>query len=138
MDSKIIVCMTSWVKRIKNVKPVVENIMQGTLQPDRLYLSLSVEEFPKKELDLPKDLVKYFNTNEKLILNWVDGENTKCMKKVFRFIATVIVVTIVVIGLNLLIEGVPLLGTPDVANVSSVIVEHSDFPDDIKKHTDDT
>lgn len=60
------------------------------------------------------------------------------MKKVFRFIATVIVVTIVVIGLNLLIEGVPLLGTPDVANVSSVIVEHSDYPDDIKKHTDDT
>ena len=62
----------------------------------------------------------------------------KCLKKVFRFIATVIVVTIVVIGLNLLIEGVPLLGTPDVANVSSVIVEHSDYPDDIKKHTDDT
>ena len=75
--------MTSWIKRIDNVKPVVENIMRGTLQPDRLYLSLSVEEFPKKELDLPKDLVKYFNTNEKLILNWVDGENTKCMKKVF-------------------------------------------------------
>ena len=60
------------------------------------------------------------------------------MKKVFRFIATVIAVTIVVIGLNLLIEGVPLLGTPDAANVSSVIVEHSDYPDDIKKHTDDT
>lgn len=60
------------------------------------------------------------------------------MKKVFQFIATVIAVTIVVIGLNLLIEGVPLLGTPDAENVSSVIVEHSDYPDDIKKHTDDT
>ena len=83
MDSKIIVCMTSWIKRIKNVKPVVENIMQGTLQPDRFYLSLSVEEFPNRESDLPKDLVKYFNTNEKLILNWVEGKNTKTMKKVF-------------------------------------------------------
>ena len=79
----VVVCMTSWVKRIKNVKPVVENIMKGTLQPDRLYLSLSVVEFPNKELDLPKDLVDYFNSNENTILNWVEGENTKCMKKVF-------------------------------------------------------
>ena len=75
--------MTSWVKRIKNVKPVVENIMKGTLHPDRLYLSLSIEEFPNKEFDLPKDLVDYFNSNENTIFNWVEGENTKCMKKVF-------------------------------------------------------
>ena len=75
--------MTSWVKRIKNVKPVVENIMKGTLQPDRLYLSLSVNEFPNRESELPKDLVEYFSNNDKLILNWVDGENTKTMKKVF-------------------------------------------------------
>ena len=79
----IVVCMTSWVKRIKNVKPVVENIMKGTLHPDRLYLSLSIEEFPNKESDIPKDLVDYFNSNENTILNWVEGENTKTMKKVF-------------------------------------------------------
>jgi hypothetical protein len=79
----IVVAMTSWVKRIENVKPVVENIMKGTLQPDRLYLSLSVEEFPNKETDLPKDLVDYFNSDGRLILNWVEGENTKTMKKVF-------------------------------------------------------
>jgi hypothetical protein len=83
MDSKIIVCMTSWIKRINNVKPVVENIMRGILQPDRFYLSLSVEEFPNRELDLPKDLVNYFNSDDMLIINWVEGENTKCMKKVF-------------------------------------------------------
>ena len=79
----VVVCMTSWVKRIKNVKPVVKNIMKGTLKPDRLYLSLSVEEFQNKEEDIPKDLVEYFNTDDRLILNWVDGENTKTMKKVF-------------------------------------------------------
>ena len=79
----IVVCMTSWVKRIKNVKPVVENIMENTLYPDRFYLNLSVEEFPNRELDLPKDLVDYFNSDERLILNWVEGENTKTMKKVF-------------------------------------------------------
>lgn len=60
------------------------------------------------------------------------------MKKVFRFIGTVIAVVIVVICLNLLIDGVPLMGTPNAENVSSVIVEHSDYPDDVKKHTDDT
>lgn len=83
MDSKIIVCMTSWVKRINNVKQVVESIMSNTVQPDRLYLSLSVEEFQNRESDIPKDLLNYFNTNDKLILNWVEGENTKSMKKVF-------------------------------------------------------
>ena len=75
--------MTSWTKRIKNVKPVVESIMKNTLQPDRLYLSLSVDEFPNRELDLSEDLVNYFNSDNRLILNWVEGKNTKSMKKVF-------------------------------------------------------
>lgn len=79
----IVVCMTSWIKRINNVKPVVENVMKNTVQPDRLYLNLSVEEFPNKEFDLPKNLVELFNCDERLILNWVEGENTKTMKKVF-------------------------------------------------------
>ena len=75
--------MTSWSKRIDNVKPVVENVIGNTLQPDKLYLSLSVEEFPNRENDLPKDLVDYFNSNDILVLNWVEGKNTKTMKKVF-------------------------------------------------------
>lgn len=73
--------MTSWVKRIDNVKPVVESIMKNTLLPDRLYLNLSRTEFDG--IELPKDLVDYFNSDERLIINWVEGENTKSMKKVF-------------------------------------------------------
>jgi hypothetical protein len=73
--------MTSWVKRIDNVKPVVESIMKNTLQPDRLYLNLSRTEFDG--IELPKDLVDYFNSDDRLIINWVEGENTKSMKKVF-------------------------------------------------------
>lgn len=79
----IVVCITSWVKRIDKVKSVVDSIMQNTIQPDRLYLSLSTEEFPNREFDLPKDLVDFFNDNDKLIFNWVEGENTKTMKKIF-------------------------------------------------------
>ena len=79
----IVVCMTSWIKRIDKVKYVVDSIIQNTVQPDRLYLSLSTEEFPNREFDLPKDLVDFFNANDKLIFNWVEGENTKTMKKIF-------------------------------------------------------
>ena len=77
----IVVTMTSWVKRINNVKPVVESIMNNNMRPDRLYLNLSRTEFDG--IELPKDLVEYFNSDERLIINWIDGENTKSMKKVF-------------------------------------------------------
>ncbi len=79
--SLIVVTMTSWVKRICNVKKVVESIMDNTLKPDRLYLNLSLTEF--HGIELPEDLVEYFNSDDRLIINWVDGENTKSMKKVF-------------------------------------------------------
>ena len=77
----VIVTMTSWVKRIGNVKKVIESVMNNTVKPDRLYLNLSLTEF--YGIELPEDLVEYFNSDERLIINWVDGENTKSMKKVF-------------------------------------------------------
>lgn len=77
----VIVSMTSWIKRIKYVKLVVESIMNNTVQPDRLYLNLSKKEFDG--IELPQDLVDYFNSNERLIINWVSGPNTKAMKKIF-------------------------------------------------------
>ena len=77
----VVVTMTSWVKRIENVKPVVESVMNNTIKPDRLYLNLSKTEFDG--IELPKDLVEYFDTDERLVINWVEGENTKSMKKVF-------------------------------------------------------
>lgn len=77
----IVVTMTSWTKRIGNVKRVVESIMNNTVKPDRLYLNLSKTEFDR--IELPKDLVDYFNSDERLVINWVEGPNTKPMKKVF-------------------------------------------------------
>ena len=59
------------------------------------------------------------------------------MKKAIRLIATILVVCVVVIALNLLIEGVPLLGTPKLENIDQVVVEHSDYPDDVKEYTDE-
>lgn len=77
----IVVSITSWYKRIGYVKRVVESIMSNTIKPDRLYLNLSKEEF--SDIELPSDLVSYFDSDDRLIINWVEGENTKTMKKVF-------------------------------------------------------
>ena len=77
----IVVSITSWIKRIGYVKKVIESILDNTIQPDRVYLNLSKSEFVN--IELPKDLVSYFESDERLIINWVDGENTKTMKKVF-------------------------------------------------------
>ena len=77
----IVVSLTSWTKRINNVKTVVESIMDNTVQPDRVYLNLSKTEFDG--IPLPKDLVDYFKSDDRLIINWVTGPNTKAMKKIF-------------------------------------------------------
>ncbi len=79
----IIVSMTSWVKRIGSVKKVVKSIMDNTVKPDRVYLNLSKTEFDFEGVKIPKDLIDYFNSDDRLIINWVYGENTKTMKKVF-------------------------------------------------------
>ena len=77
----IVVSMTSWTKRINNVLDVVKSVMSNSLQPDRLYLNLSKTEF--EGIELPKSLIDYFDSDDRLILNWVEGENTTTMQKVF-------------------------------------------------------
>ena len=77
----IVVSLTSWTKRIHSVKRVVESIMNNTMQPDKVYLNLSKTEFAG--IELPQDLVDYFNSDDRLIINWVSGPNTKAMKKIF-------------------------------------------------------
>ena len=79
----VVVTMTSWIKRINNVKPVIERIINGTKLPDVVYLNLSVQEFPNRENNLPQDLVKFIKDNPIIKINWVEGENTKSMKKIF-------------------------------------------------------
>ena len=63
--------MTSWKMRIKNVEHVVRNVLDSTVVPDRIYLTLSSDEFKNKEKDLPSSLVELFNSDDRLIINWV-------------------------------------------------------------------
>ena len=55
--------------------------MNNTVKPDRVYLNLSKEEF--KDIELPQDLVDYFDSDERLIINWVSGPNTRSFKKIY-------------------------------------------------------
>lgn len=80
--STINICMTSYPRRITNCAKVISSVLENTVVPDRIYLTLSHKEFPNWEKDLPQDLYKLTMTSNRVVLNWVD-ENFKSMKKVF-------------------------------------------------------
>lgn len=79
----VIVTMTSWKNRIDDVIKTIESCNQQTMIPDKIYLNLSIEEFPGKEKDIPKVILDYEKNNINFIVNWVDGPNTKPFKKIF-------------------------------------------------------
>ena len=74
----IIVSMTSWKKRIINVKYVVSAILQGTKKPDKIILNLSTDEFQDKHIPIDLKLLEKYTIFE---INWVK-ENTKAFKKI--------------------------------------------------------
>ena len=74
----IIVSMTSWKKRIINVKYVVSSILQGTYKPDKIILNLSTDEFQDKHIPIDLKLLEKYTIFE---INWVK-ENTKAFKKI--------------------------------------------------------
>lgn len=79
--STINIALTSYPKRIKNCVSVINSVLENSVPPDRIYLTLSHKEFPNWEESLPEELYRLIMTSNKVILNWVE-ENTKSMKKV--------------------------------------------------------
>ena len=80
--STINICMTSYPRRINNCVKVIKSILENTVLPDRIYLTLSSKEFPQYEQSIPNDLYHLIMTSDRVVLNWVDT-NWKSMKKVF-------------------------------------------------------
>lgn len=78
---KIIISMTSWPKRINNVKTVIESLLDQELQANIIELNLSLDEFPNKEDSLPTDLLKLIENNKQIEINWVEG-NDGVFKKI--------------------------------------------------------
>ena len=83
LKQSVIVTMTSWSKRISEAIKTIESCNRQTLVPDKIYLNLSVTEFPGKEKDIPEEIVNYEKTHNNFFINWVEGPNTKPFKKLF-------------------------------------------------------
>lgn len=71
-------CMTSWEGRINNIEKAIESLLNQTYGDFVLWLTLSSDEFPDKQL--PEFFQKL--NDERIHVFWVK-ENTKTMKKVF-------------------------------------------------------
>ena len=75
LTEKIIVTMTSWKKRINVCHKTIERLLKNTLKPYKLILNLAIEEFPKKELQLPQTLLNLTKKYSYFKINWVKKNN---------------------------------------------------------------
>lgn len=78
INEKIFVSFTSWRDRIHLASKVVQMMRNQTLPPEKIILTLSSDEFPYKEEELPKDLVSM--VGDDFCIRWTD-RNTKTFKK---------------------------------------------------------
>ena len=77
---QIVCTMTSWKGRIKFVgRAIFYFLSKQTIKPDLFYLWLSEEEFPKKEKELPEDLLLICN-QFKIKIQWIK-QNEFCFKR---------------------------------------------------------
>lgn len=79
-QDNLIISLTSYPKRIKYVFYTICSLLNQTTIPNKIILVLSIDEFPQKEKDLPKNLMKI--NKEILEILWVKG-NIKSYKKYF-------------------------------------------------------
>lgn len=79
--SKVIVSLTSYPKRIHVVHEVIKSLWNQTRCADKIILYLSIEEFPEKEANLPKELLEMIGIGG-FDIEWVGG-NLKSHKKYY-------------------------------------------------------
>ncbi|MST56358.1 glycosyltransferase [Pyramidobacter sp. SM-530-WT-4B] len=78
---KIVISLTSYPKRIKDVAGVLETIFRQSRKADEIVLWLAEEQFPKKENDLPDNLRKLVD-QRKMTVRWI-AEDLRPHKKYF-------------------------------------------------------
>lgn len=74
----VIVSLTSWKERIEFVSKTIFSVAK--YEPYKIVLCLSIDEFPRKEEELPNDL-KLLAENQIVEILWIK-ENVKCFKKI--------------------------------------------------------
>ena len=79
IKEKVIITMTSWKKRIENSNRALEILLKNTYIPNKIILNLAIEEFPKKNKELPKNILNLLKFQNFEIF-WVE-KNNKVFKK---------------------------------------------------------
>lgn len=95
LKEKVIVSMTSWKKRIINTHKPLEILINNTYKPDKIILNLAIEEFPEKNSELPKSILKLLKFNNFEIF-WVYKNNNvfkKLIPTINRFKNDLIITT---------------------------------------------
>jgi hypothetical protein len=62
------------VNRGENPIPTIESILAKFDPPDLVFLDVSSIDYPRRTMDLSKELVEYVNKNPKVKIVW-DGKN---------------------------------------------------------------
>ena len=81
VDKKIIVSLTSYPARIVTVHRVIDSLIHQSIQANKIIIWLSEIEFPRRESDLPQELLNLIGINN-FEVRWVK-ENLKSHKKYF-------------------------------------------------------
>ncbi len=76
-ERKIIASLTSWTKRIGTAHLAIQTILNQTRRPDLTVLYLATDEFPRKENDLPRELLAL--CSERFEIRWT--KNIRSYKK---------------------------------------------------------
>lgn len=82
-EEKIIISLTSWVKRVNNIPIVLSSILKQTKIPDKIVINLCYHEFKEcyGESLLPKNVLDFLKLHEDIIeINWLEN-NTYVWKK---------------------------------------------------------
>lgn len=74
----IVASCTSYPLRIGNLPKVIDTILGQTVQPDKVIINLSRDEFPGEHL--PQEVAEYVSSHENVSVNWLQG-NWKVYKK---------------------------------------------------------
>ena len=76
-ERKIIASLTSWTKRIGTAHLAIQTILNQTRRPDLTVLYLATEEFPRRENDLPRELLAL--CSDRFEIRWT--KNIRSYKK---------------------------------------------------------
>jgi hypothetical protein len=77
----IYVTLTSWKGRINFIHKGLEILLNNTIKPKKIILNLAIEEFPGKELQLPKEIIYLLEKYRNFEVFWVK-KNNNVFKKI--------------------------------------------------------